>query len=66
MEDSLKSIVLIGELYDPDEPEKGNADIINDILHSTHSKEGLVLGLKRYAGCYALLIQEQGGSCYPT
>lgn len=60
IEESPKSIVLIGELYDPDESEKGNADILADILHSTQSTEGFVLGLKRYAGCYALLYQSSG------
>lgn len=58
--DSEKSIVLIGELYDSDSPEKGNVDILRDILINAHGKEALIAGLKRYAGCYALLYTSGG------
>ena len=55
--DSKKSLVLIGELYDSEEPEKGNADILKDVLISAYSMEGFISRLKRYAGCYALLYK---------
>ena len=53
-----KIIVLIGSLFDPIEPDKGNAGILQDIHASATSMEGLFLGLKRYAGRYALLYKD--------
>jgi hypothetical protein len=55
--DQKKSIVLIGNLFDSAEPEKENADIMNDILASANSKEGCIASIKRYAGNYALLYK---------
>lgn len=54
--DPKKVIVLIGDLYDSEKPEKGNADILKDIIASANSMEGFVSRVKRYAGCYALLF----------
>ena len=56
--DPKKSIVLIGNIYDFAEPEKGNADILKDILASANSIEGFVSRIKRYAGRYALLYKD--------
>jgi len=53
--DQRKSIVLIGSIFDPDEPDKGNADILKDILDRTSSLKSLFSRIKRYAGNYALL-----------
>ena len=53
-----KSIVLIGNLFDSDEPEQGNANILHDILANTSTIESIVIWLKRYAGSYALLYKD--------
>lgn len=49
-----KTIVLIGEMIDPSEPEKRNPDILNDIFENASCKDSLFLWIKRYAGRYAL------------
>ena len=56
--DSEKSIVLIGELYDSEQPEKLNADILKDILASAHNFESFVSSTRRYAGTFALLFKD--------
>lgn len=56
--DSEKSIVLIGELYDAEQPEKGNADILKDILGSAQNFESFVSSTRRYAGTFALLFKD--------
>lgn len=53
----MKSIVLIGNIYDSAEPEQGNDDILKDIMASAYSMEGFVSRIKRYAGRYALLYK---------
>lgn len=55
--DSKKTIALIGEIYDSEGPEKGNRDILNDILISADNINCLFLQLKNYTGCYALLYK---------
>lgn len=55
--DPKKSVVLIGNIYDSAEPQKGNAEILKDIMASAHSMESLVSYVKRYAGRYALLYK---------
>ena len=56
--DKKKTIVLIGNLFDSEDPEKGNADILHDILANTSTMETLVLWIKQYAGSYALLYKD--------
>jgi hypothetical protein len=53
--DSQKNIVIIGDIYDPAEPHKENADILKDIMANAASLDGLISWIKRYAGRYALL-----------
>jgi len=61
---SIKSLIqrkascLLADLYDSEEPEKGNADLLNDIIVSAYSKEALFLQIKRYAGSYVLLFKD--------
>jgi len=55
--DAEKIIVLIGELYDSNAPEKGNEDILKDILISAHNREGIISQLKRYAGCFVVMFK---------
>jgi hypothetical protein len=57
--DRKRTIVLIGDLFDSEEPEKGNTDILKDIFVSACSLEGFVSRIKRYAGCYALLFMDK-------
>ena len=56
--DSKKHVVLIGDIYDSEKPEKGNADLLYDITVSAYSKEALFLQIKRYAGSYVLLFKD--------
>lgn len=56
--DSTKSIVVIGDFYDWEEPEKGNTDILKDIFSSTYSIQGVISQIKRYAGSYTLLYED--------
>ena len=60
--DTKKRIVLIGSMYDPDDPGKGNADILHDILGNTKTMDALVKWIKRYAGIYALLYIDDEGA----
>ncbi len=53
-----KSIVLMGSLFDPDEPEKGNGEILKNIHDSANSMDSFFLQIKRYAGNYALLYKD--------
>lgn len=57
-EDTMKSVVLIGSMFDADEPEKENADILKDIMANGNRVEDFVSGIKRYAGSYALLYRD--------
>ncbi|MGB8953599.1 MAG: hypothetical protein WCC06_13155 [Candidatus Aminicenantales bacterium] len=50
--------MLIGSIFSPAEPEKGNTDILKDIFVSTCNMEGLFSWIKRYAGSYALLYKD--------
>jgi len=52
-----KSIVLIGNIFDSAEPEKGNGDILKNILSNANGMEGFVSEIKQYAGRYALLYK---------
>lgn len=58
IQDSETSIVLIGELYDADKPEKQNSDILKDILASAHNFESFVKSIRRYAGTFAFLFKD--------
>ena len=53
-----KSIVLVGSIFDPTQPEKENADILKDIHKSIKNPEELFLRIKQYAGSYALLYKD--------
>jgi hypothetical protein len=56
--DSKKRIVLIGDIFDSEDYEKTNVDLLNDIIVSASSKEALFLQIKRYAGSYVLLYKD--------
>ena len=58
VDDSLKSIVLIGSLFDPTQPDKGNADIVRDINSDISSIDDLFVRIKPYVGRYALLYKD--------
>lgn len=55
--DRKQRIVLLGSLFDAEEPEKGNADLVGDLLARTDGVNDFLAGAKRYAGNYALLYQ---------
>lgn len=55
--DTKQTVVLVGEIYDPEEPKKENLDILEDILVSRRKKDDFSAVLKRYAGCYALIYK---------
>ena len=57
--DRDKRIVLIGSIFDPTKPEKGNAEILDDILFSINNLKSLFLWIKRYVGIYALLYKDE-------
>ena len=56
--DSEKTIILTGELYDSEQPEKLNADILKDILASAHNFESFVKSTRKYAGTFAFLFKD--------
>ena len=58
VDDSLKSIVLVGSLFDPTQPEKDNTDIVKDIHSEISNPEDLFLRIKPYAGSYVLLYKD--------
>lgn len=51
------TIALLGQIYDYEEPGKGNAEILEDIVNGANGTEQLVARMKRYSGCYALFIK---------
>ena len=53
-----KSLVLIGSIFNPTEPEKGNADILKAIFKNSHGIKGLFSWLKQYAGIFALVYMD--------
>ena len=55
--DPKKTLVLLGDIYDSEEPQKGNAEIMEDIMASAGIIEEFILRIKQYAGCYALLLK---------
>jgi hypothetical protein len=55
--DRKQRIVLLGSLFDAEEPEKGNADLVGDLLARVNGLNDFLAGAKRYAGNYALLYQ---------
>lgn len=57
-EGAKKSIVVIGNIYDSAEPQKGYSDIVKDIMARAYSVEGLVSWMKRYVGRYAVLYKD--------
>ncbi len=48
--------MLIGDIYDSHDPQKGNADILATILSNVNTIEEFVAEIKQYAGCYAILF----------
>jgi hypothetical protein len=58
VDDTSRSIVLIGSLFDPSHPEKENADIVRDINSDIHNLEDLFMRIKPYVGRYALLYKD--------
>jgi len=58
--DTKKCLVLIGNIFDPANPEKENTDILREILANVYSMESLISWIKRYAGSYALLYKDDG------
>lgn len=56
-EDSKKTVLLIGNIYDSAEPEKRNEDILKDIINTVYSMEILFSVMKQYTGRYALLYK---------
>lgn len=54
--DLQKIIVLIGDLYDSEEPEKGNVELLNDIMVKVDDKDSLFLKIKKYVGNYLILF----------
>lgn len=55
LENPRKSIIIIGNIYDSAQSQKGNADILKDIMTNASDMKRLVLWMKRYAGRYTLL-----------
>jgi hypothetical protein len=58
VDDLRKSIVLLGSIFDPTQPEKENAEIINDIVSDISNLEDLFIRIKPYVGRYALLYKD--------
>jgi len=58
VDDALKSIVLIGNLFDPIQPEKKSDDILRDINGNTKKLDDLFLQVKPYIGSYALFFKD--------
>lgn len=58
VEDSKNTVVLFGSIFDPEAPEKGNADILKTISDDTNNITDLFLRIKGYAGRYALFYKE--------
>ena len=56
--DDGRSIVLIGDIFDPASPAKSNRDILQDIVSDTRTFQDLVLHIKRYAGRYVLIHRD--------
>lgn len=55
--DRNQRIVLLGNIFDAEVPEKGNADLAKDLLARTAGLNDFLTGAKQYAGNYALLYQ---------
>ena len=58
VDDSVKSIVLIGSMFDPAQPEKNNTDIVKDVQGDIGNLEDLFSRVKPYAGSYVLLYKD--------
>ena len=58
VDDLKRSIVLVGSIFDPTQPEKENPDILKDIHDSIKNPEQLFLRIKQFAGSYALLYKD--------
>lgn len=52
---SIKNMVVIGSLFDPFVPEKGNIDVIKDINDCVNNISDLFSCIKRYAGRFVLI-----------
>lgn len=61
-EDDEKSIVLIGNIYDPNAPKKNNEEILKDIHHRAFNVETLFRTVKQYAGRYVLIYKDNDSS----
>lgn len=57
--DLVRSIVLIGCLFSPTEPEKRNEDILADLIAETRGVADFISHIKQYAGRYVLLYDDQ-------
>ena len=53
-----RAVVLIGYLFDAAEPEKGNAEILADILARGQTLEEFICRIKPYAGRYVFLYRD--------
>ena len=57
-DDSQKSIVLVGNIFDPNEPARKNYDILKNILGQINTIENLFFEIKKYVGSYALIYKD--------
>jgi len=58
VDDEQKSIVLMGCIFDPNEPDRKNIDILNDIETRIDTVSNLFLEIKKYVGSYALIFKD--------
>lgn len=60
--DSIKTLTLLGYLFDPADPQADNQEILRRVIVATKDFTGLTLALKPYPGRYALIYQD--GECF--
>jgi hypothetical protein len=52
-----RTVVLFGDIYDYEEPQKQNVDILEDIMSGPDHLNLFISQMKRYFGCYALFLK---------
>ena len=57
--DASTSIILLGDIFDPQRPERTNDDIISDAIPVARSFDQLLAVIKPYVGRYALVYRDE-------
>lgn len=62
LKDSIKQIVLLGQVFDYTDHTKTNKDILADIINSAETFEDFIIYIKKYSGRFVFIYMDNNGT----